>query len=355
LLEILIDFSVLALMLSARAKWSFRGIEKMRDLKKILGCLCVGLAVGTAGSASANIVISPIFDSSITGSGNSAAIETGINNAIAEVESKILTPITVTIEFQNMGTGLGQSSTWFNQLTYSQYRSDLATHQTLSANDNTALASLPIQSANPVNNQTGNTMILTLPLLRAIGESVLGSNVGAPVNGIDSTIGLNTSIMNLSRTGTQNIGFYDLQSVAMHEISEALGAGGAGSNVDGGFSFPLVGSLDLFRYSAPGVRSFTTSAAATSYFSINGGTTNLSNFNQSGGGADYSDWAGSPPDAAIQVQDAFGTPGSHPDLSSNETTAYDVIGYNLTPEPASLGLIGICSIGLLARRRARQL
>ena len=326
----------------------------MLHLKKAaMGWLGAGFLVWAAGPASANIVITPIFDTTITSSGNSAAIEAGINNAIAEVESKILNPITVTIDFQNMGSGLGQSSTWFNQMTYSQYRSDLATHQTLSANDNTALASLPNTSTNPVNGQSGNTMILTLPLLRAIGETALGNNTFSPANGVDSTIGLNTSIMNLSRTGTQNAGFYDLQSVAMHEISEVLGAGGAGSNVGGGFSAPLVGSLDLFRYSAPGTRSFTTSSTATAYFSINGGTTNLSNFNQAGGGSDYSDWAGSPPDASIQVQDAFGTPGTHPDLSSNETTAYDVIGYNLAPEPASLSLIGLCSVGLLARRKAR--
>jgi PEP-CTERM motif-containing protein len=60
-----------------------------------------------------------------------------------------------------MSSGLGQSLTFFNDLSYSQYRSDLANNQILSANDKLALASLPMTSNNPVN---GNADVsLTLP------------------------------------------------------------------------------------------------------------------------------------------------------------------------------------------------
>jgi len=294
-------------------------------------------------SASANIIITPIFDSTITNdTTNKTAIETGINNAIAEVESKILNPISVTITFQEMGTGLGQSSTFINSLSYSQYRTDLINNQTKSANDITAIATLPATTANPVNGT--NFMTLTLPLLRAIGEPTLGNNGGSP----DGTIGINTSITNLSRTGPQDSNKYDLQAVAMHEISEVLGTGGNGSELP--TTTGNIGPLDLFRYGGTGTRSFTTSTAATAYFSIDGGVTHLSPFNQSGGGADYADWGSS---GTPQVQDAFGTPGSHPDLDSNEVTAFDVVGYNVVPEPASVGLVVLCGAPLLLRRKLR--
>ena len=59
-------------------------------------------------------------------------------------------------------------------------------------------------------------------------------------------------------------------------------------------------AADLFRYGAPGVRSFAlnTSTAEpctgtpTAYFSVNGGITNLSNYNNCNNGGDYGDWGG---------------------------------------------------------------
>jgi hypothetical protein len=167
--------------------------------------------------------------------------------------------------------------------------------------------------------------------------------------------------MNLSRTGTQNPSDYDLESVALHEITETLGAGGAGSGIPS-----TVNSLDLFRYSAPGVRSWATGTGVTAYFSINGGTSNLRNFNQADAGSDYADWASS---GTPHVQDAYGTPGSAPNLDGIELTALDVVGYNLTPagtaledqalgvpEPSSLALLGAAAIAAtvgLVRRRQR--
>ena len=171
----------------------------------------------------------------------------------------------------------------------------------------------------------------------------------------DSTILLNTSIINLSRTGSQNPSFYDLQAVAGHETDESweladrlamLTTGGA------------VGTLDLFRYSALGVRSFTTSTNVASYFSANGGALNLSFYNQSGGGSDYADWGdgavpadgrgNSPP----QMQDAYGTPGTDINIGPAELAELDVIGYTLTsvPEPSTMALVGGCAVLLAGWR-----
>ena len=299
-------------------------------------------------SANADILINPTFESSITSNPNAATIEAGIDQAISNIESFIANPITVRIEFGSMNTGLGQSSTFTNDLSYSQYRSDLANNQILSSNDSLALASLPVASTNPVN---GNAeVVLTLPNLRAIGQTALGNNGG----GFDSTITLNLSDLNLSRTGPQDSTKYDLQAVTTHEIDEVLGIGGAGSILSAsGPTVPTdpVGSMDLFRFASSGARSFTTSATATAYFSINSGATKLTNFNQNGSG-DFGDWATGP---TPQVQDAFGTPGVDVNLGPNELTALDVIGYNLVavPEPGSGTLLvsGLLAIGILRCRR----
>lgn len=63
-----------------------------------------------------------------------------------------------------------------------------------------------------------------------------------------------------------------------HELNEVLGGGGAGSALN---NFPgEYGPTDLYRYSAPGTPSYSTSSSVSSYLSINGGLTSIVGFNQ---------------------------------------------------------------------------
>jgi hypothetical protein len=89
----------------------------------------------------------------------------------------------------------------------------------------------------------------------------------------------------------------------------------------------------VFSWSSAGVRNVTSSG--TRYLSINGGVTNIVNFNQTPN-SDLGDWLSNPcPQAHPYVQNAFVCPGQFSDISatSPEGINLDVIGYDLTSGP----------------------
>src|SRR4051812_49208021 len=77
------------------------------------GVLVASLAVvllGDGAPAVAGLVIVPTFDASITSDPNAVAIEGTINAAIQAYETGFSDPITVTIKFQEISTGLSSSN-----------------------------------------------------------------------------------------------------------------------------------------------------------------------------------------------------------------------------------------------------
>jgi hypothetical protein len=275
------------------------------------------------------LIIHPTLDGSITNHPNAAAIQAMINRAIAFHESLFSDPITIQIRFRFATTAPDGSPLprgtlaltdivlyripWNNYI--SALRADARTN-----NDNVANASLPgaALSANIQPSSAGGRAVglNTPPAMFANGT--VGN--GGPY---DAIVTLNSAEpYQFSRPTSP--GSFDAQRTTEHEVDEAIGLGsrlgGHGSDLR---------PQDLFSWSSPGVRNITTSG--TRYFSINGGVTNIVNFNQDPDG-DLGDWRSEDcPQTHPYVQNAFVCPGQYSDIgtTSPEGVNLDVIGYDL--------------------------
>lgn len=323
------------------------------------------LAPASARYAAA-MTIEPYFDSSITGASNAADVEFAINTAINTIDSLYSNPGAIQIVFsQAAGSFVGQSQTADYGTDYTTYTNLLSYVSSLEPTNSvlsTALANLS------VGNQPGSVgdvlfttadAELVLGLGASNGVTACFNSAGAFVNTCNQdyvgVVTLSTSVP-LNYTTSPVAGEYSAIAGAEHEIDEILGGGGQGSILnaiaDGMTQYANdVGVLDLYRYSAPGVPSFTTSGSATAYFSVDGGDTDIVGFNQNNSG-DYGDFGPSG-----YVQSAFGSTGTLPSytLSSPEVTMMESIGYDATvPEPASLSVFASAVFGLLAKRCRRS-
>lgn len=308
-----------------------------------------------------NLYIDPTFASSITSDPNAAIIESTINTAIQTYENLFSNPITVNIQFQEMGSGLGENNTTVYSIPYSTgdttgfytaYSDNAADNNDPAAQAALAAGVVPNQSNNPV---TGSSTIgVKTADIKALGINCIGGCPSGLPGGYDGIISLNTSITTPGSSGSSLD--YSLLATVEHEIDEVLGLG---SSLGQSFqtSAPLV--EDLFRYSSiAGIRSYTTNASAIAYFSIDG-STDLAQFDNQNDGGDWGDWQSNPlpPGLNPQVQDAFATPHSTPTLGINEITALEAIGYDATtPESSTFFLVGtaLLALGLLRRRSSRR-
>lgn len=302
---------------------SFRFVIRKTVLSFCTAVLLLG------GHARANLVITPVWDSTITNDVNASLITNTILQAITVYQSSFSDNVTVYINFQEMGSGLGQSSISYYIISYPTYRGQLLAHRTTSYDTN-AVSRLPNSSFNPVNGST--SVNVNIPNCRSLGLNSDGFgnsiDVSSAATNVDGIVYLNTSIMNLSRA-TTNGSKYDLLAVAEHEINEVLGLVSALDGLPNGNAAPTggIGPMDFYRYDQNGSRSFDTGINTQAYFSLDG-TNKLVRYNQDGsGGADYHDFYSKNVVHTPRVQDAFATAGATPSMNV-ELIALDVIGYN---------------------------
>jgi hypothetical protein len=304
-----------------------------KNLLAIFTLLAIGCASANAQFINPNFTQSDftnLFPGStpIANLPNATSIETTIDQAIGQVESLIGysgTPFQINF-LSDPNISLGSSAgTNLDLLPYSTYLSDLQGESNKSADLTEAIASLPAGPGTGINN---NAQYVGMggALLDGIGDAADGNSLISSNHGFAGTVALNVSQMNIS--------------AVEHEVDEILGIGGEGSTLkytETGTTF--IGPLDLYRYSAAGVRSYSNLASASSYFSIDGGNTDLVHFNQDPSG-DFGDWGNGvngQPNTPPQVQDAFQVIGSTPpNMGPNEAIALNVVGWQLTPTGLAL-------------------
>lgn len=271
-----------------------------------------------SGTASSGFVINVVYDSSV------ANAPSGLTAAVAAVvsyyESVITTPVSITIDVgygeiagQSLGSGaLGESETYLTSVSYAALQGALVKNAD-AIGDTAAAASLP--TATPVSGQ----FWVSTAEAKALGLAGASTSVDGYVGFASNA---NFAYSEASGVGS---GQYDFYSVVAHEISEVMGR-----QVLVGESFAGTTGyepLDLFHYSAAGVRDF--SGTIAGYASANGGSTSLDAFNTNPGG-DFGDWASS---AGNDAFDAYANPGVVNAVSASDLALLGLLGW----DPATTG------------------
>jgi VCBS repeat-containing protein len=246
-----------------------------------------------------------------------AGFVSAINYVVNYYESIFTSPITVNIDVgygeidgQAMEAGaLGESESMLGSYSYSTVKSALANV------DPSAAATMP--STMPV---SGGTMWVATAEAKALGLSPV-----QPTTSIDGFAGFSSVYPFTYNSNNRAVaGEYDFIGTVEHEFTEIMGRIDTfGESIGNTRAYT---PLDMFHYTAPGTHTYT--GQTTNYFSVNGGVTNLDNFNSNPGG-DLGDWAAS---AGNDAYLAFSSSGTANTVSQTDITEMNALGYRLAPQ-----------------------
>ena len=277
--------------------------------------------------ATAGLIIHPTFHSSITNHPNRAAIQAMINRAISIYESLFRDPITIQILFRYTNTfpngqpfpsgQISQSDWVYYTVPWNSYiralRADATTNNDILANaslpDNCGGGTptptptvTPTPTATPRPTPCGPLSTNIYPTSadgRAVGlntrPAMFGNGTVGPDGPFDGIVTLNSAApFQFNRPPSGNN--FDGQRFIEHEIDQVIGFGSY-LNIPGIRLRPQ----DLFSWSSRGTRNL--SSGGVRYFSINGGSTNIVNFNQNPN-FDFGDWLSTavPSSASVRAE-----------------------------------------------------
>jgi 20S proteasome alpha/beta subunit len=241
------------------------------------------------------------------------------NNILAaeqDIASHWSNSITLNLKFDAQALGTNgtflASNSWpsFVNVSYASLKAALTSHDGSNPDAQAAVASLPAADPNP-----RGGLDWSLPEAYA---RMLGLSQSAPAT--DDTVTLNTSY-------NWSYG-QDVVGTIEHEITEgAMGRVGGLGDQNGVWS-----TMDLFRYSASGVRDFTDGRdGKATFFSVNGSQL-LSQFNNQFNGATHVN-LGDTADFSVLDVFGFGSPGTGLTLSSTDLHVMDVLGWTPGASP----------------------
>ena len=295
----------------------------MRTTIRNLVCACLLLAASSPARALTIVRTNDasMSDPTIISPEDAAAASAAFDYAAGQIMALYSDPVQINIILAATidPAVLGESNApLVGTFTYDQIR-------TLLINDNTAhpspdgtasTAALPA-----VNPYACTTFLVARGLAKALG------NIPSDATN-DGTFTFGTTHAYIYDPANRAVpGRFDFIGVALHEITEIMGRV-ARLNQTGNCNRPY----DVFRFLGAGMQSliFTDSNV---YFSVDGGTTNLKNFNANGNGGDLGDWASGSNDAF----NAFSDSGVENDLTPVDVRVMDVIGWDLTHPPFFMG------------------
>jgi hypothetical protein len=295
----------------------------MRTTIRNLVCACLLLAASSPARALTIVRTNDasMSDPTIISPADAAAASAAFDYAAGQIMALYSDPVQINIILAATTdpTVLGQSNApLVGTFTYDQIRTLLINDNTAhpSPDGTTSTAALPA-----VNPYACTTFLVSRGLAKALG------NIPSDATN-DGTFTFGTTHAYTYEPANRAVpGRFDFIGVALHEITEIMGRV-ARLNQTGNCNRPY----DVFRFLGAGTQSliFTDSNV---YFSVDGGTTNLKNFNANGNGGDLGDWASGSNDAF----NAFSDSGVENDLTPVDVRVMDVIGWDLTHPPFFMG------------------